>query len=29
MKLEKVNEGMVLTLKKQSLGGKLLRIWSQ
>ena len=29
MELEKVKEGMVPSLEKKSLGGKLLRIWSQ
>ena len=29
IELEEVKEGMVPSLEKQSLGGKLLRIWSQ
>ena len=29
MELEKVKEGMVPSLEKQRVGGKLLRIWSQ
>ena len=29
MELDKVKEGTVPSLEKQSFGGKLLRIWSQ
>ena len=29
MKLDKMKEGMVPSLEKKSLGGKLLRIWNE
>ena len=29
MELDKVKEGMIPSLEKQSFGGKLSRIWSQ